>query len=376
MQTIIDEQDIGFNIEPRICRVKAKQYDTERILKFTLLDDVSTVDMSDISHIYWREKFSDNTILPPVEIATSNITNNGILLTVQLTRDMLSVPGVAIVDIVFTKGNFEPQFDPDTNELIESNHRVLTTQTFELYVEPTVYQDGEMEYLPEGGRTFDDLVTLVIAMQNAQIAEEERNRAEQERRAREGKGTYANYEFRIGYIDENGQQQYIEYQDSRVGRNERNKALNEGGYYIDETGNLQHRKNQYKDVHNVTHNADLTDIEDMSFMAVAAMAKAIAGDPTYALLAESHSHGNTGVRSGEATDNSKYWSERSRDAASDAQDCADQAQATLDLVEDAIDNTVPQVTYDPLTGHLKYTGSNINLVISPTDGHLYYEFTT
>ena len=120
----------------------------------------------------------------------------------------------------------------------------------------------------------------------------------------------------------------------------------------------------------------MTDIEDMSFMAVAAMAKAIAGDPTYALLAESHSHGNTGVRSGEATDNSKYWSERSRDAASDAQDCADQAQATLDLVEDAIDNTVPQVTYDPLTGHLKYTGSNINLVIDPTDGHLYYEFTT
>lgn len=32
----------------------------------------------------------------------------------------------------------------------------------------------------------------------------------------------------------------------------------------------------------------------------------------WAKLAESHSHGGTGVRTGEATDNSKYWSEQSR----------------------------------------------------------------
>ena len=365
MQTIINEEDIGFDIEPRICRAKAKQYDTERILKFTLISDLSPVDMSDISHIYWREKFSDNTLLPPVEIDPSNLTNSGTVLTVKLTRDMLCVPGVAKVDIVFTKGNFVPQFDPDTNELLESNHRVLSTQIFELYIEPTAYQDGKMDYLPEGGRTFDDLITLVIAMQNAVKDEAERVRAEQERVAREGKGTYADYEFRLGYIDENGQQQYIEYQDSRVGRNERNKALNEGGYYIDENGDLQHRTNEYKDSHNVTQTADLSDLEEMSFMAVSAQAKAIAGDPTYALLAESHSHGNTGVRSGEDTDNSKYWSEQSAAAAQIAQTAAQQ-------VDDAANSTVPSFSYDPTTGHLFYTGSTTDLSINSNDGHLYW----
>lgn len=365
MQTIINEEDIGFDIEPRICRAKAKQYDTERILKFTLISDLSPVDMSDISHIYWREKFADNTVLPPVEIDMSNLTNSGTLLTVKLTRDMLYIPGVAKCDIVFIKGDYEPNFDLETYELLDPGQQVLSTQIFELYIEPTAYQDGTIDYLPDGAETFNDLITLVVAMQQAVKDERERVRAEQERVAREGKGTYSNYEFRIGYTDVNGQPQYIDYQDSRVGRNERNKALNEGGYYIDESGNLQHRKNEYKDTHNVTHTADLTDIEDMSFMAVAAMAKDIAGDPTYALLAESHSHGETGVRNGEATDNSRYWSEQAAASAQIAQTAAQQ-------VEDLTEGTLPSFTYDSATGHLYYTGSTIDLSVNSNDGHLYW----
>lgn len=46
-----------------------------------------------------------------------------------------------------------------------------------------------------------------------------------------------------------------------------------------------------------------------------------------ALLAESHNHGNTGVRDNEDTDNSKYWCEQSESHAEDSEDSKEDAEA-------------------------------------------------
>lgn len=52
----------------------------------------------------------------------------------------------------------------------------------------------------------------------------------------------------------------------------------------------------------------------------------------YADLAESHSHGNTGIRDGENTDNSKYWSEQSKLCADQAKIEAENAQRYANVV--------------------------------------------
>lgn len=51
----------------------------------------------------------------------------------------------------------------------------------------------------------------------------------------------------------------------------------------------------------------------------------------WAKLAESHNHGGTGIREGENTDNSKYWSERSKDDADRAKIEADKAAQYADI---------------------------------------------
>lgn len=52
----------------------------------------------------------------------------------------------------------------------------------------------------------------------------------------------------------------------------------------------------------------------------------------YSKLSESHSHGNTGVRPGENTDNSKYWSEQSKAEYERAKNEANRAENAANLV--------------------------------------------
>lgn len=94
-----------------------------------------------------------------------------------------------------------------------------------------------------------------------------------------------------------------------------------------------------------------------------------------AKLAESHNHGGTGVREGEDTDNSKYWSDQSKqhlddtvqagndavtnisNAETDALDNISQAEKnSLDAIKNALDSAAPEFFLDVETGDLYYSG--------------------
>lgn len=112
-----------------------------------------------------------------------------------------------------------------------------------------------------------------------------------------------------------------------------------------------------------------------------------------AKLAESHNHGGTGVREGEGTDNSKYWSEQSQkfrdeteqvgtdavenigNAESGALKNIDQAeQDALDTINNAIEGAEPEFYLDIDTGDLYYSGGAFVFLIDE-DGYLWWEVT-
>lgn len=95
----------------------------------------------------------------------------------------------------------------------------------------------------------------------------------------------------------------------------------------------------------------------------------------FSKMSESHNHGGTGVRDGENTDNSKYWSEQSKDfrdkteqagidavenignAESGAIGSINQAeQDALNAINNALDNAKPEFFLDRETGDLYYQG--------------------
>lgn len=101
-----------------------------------------------------------------------------------------------------------------------------------------------------------------------------------------------------------------------------------------------------------------------------------------AKMAESHNHGGTGVREGEDTDNSKYWSEQSKDfrdqtkqagidavenigdAKQDALDSIDQAeQDALDTINNALDEAEPEFFLDVETGDLYFQGGAFDFIM-------------
>lgn len=101
-----------------------------------------------------------------------------------------------------------------------------------------------------------------------------------------------------------------------------------------------------------------------------------------AKMAESHNHGGTGVREGEDTDNSKYWSEQSKDfrdqteqagidavgnigdAKQDALDSIDQAeQDALDAINNALDEAEPEFFLDTETGDLYFQGGAFDFIM-------------
>lgn len=110
----------------------------------------------------------------------------------------------------------------------------------------------------------------------------------------------------------------------------------------------------------------------------------------FAKLAESHNHGGTGVRDGEDTDNSKYWSEQSKkhlddtvqagldavenigDAESEALENISQAEKdTLDTINNALEDTTPTFYLDQNTKKLYYSGGSFIFALT-SDGKLLY----
>lgn len=109
-----------------------------------------------------------------------------------------------------------------------------------------------------------------------------------------------------------------------------------------------------------------------------------------AKLAESHNHGGTGVRDGEDTDNSKYWSEQSKkhlddtvqagidavggigSAESDALgSIGDAKKEALDAINNALDDASPEFYLDKDTGLLYYQGGAFDFDLD-ADGYLLY----
>ena len=96
-----------------------------------------------------------------------------------------------------------------------------------------------------------------------------------------------------------------------------------------------------------------------------------------ATLSKSYAVGGTGTRTGEDTDNSKYYSEQSQASSQTAQSYAEQAEAAGDeavnKINEALSQNVPQFTIDFTTGHLKYEGGRFNFAVQNTTGHLLWE---
>ena len=96
-----------------------------------------------------------------------------------------------------------------------------------------------------------------------------------------------------------------------------------------------------------------------------------------AALSKSYAVGGTGTRTGEDTDNSKYYSEQSQASSQTAQSYAEQAEAAggeaVNKINEALSQNVPQFTIDFTTGHLKYEGGRFNFEVQNTTGHLLWE---
>lgn len=102
----------------------------------------------------------------------------------------------------------------------------------------------------------------------------------------------------------------------------------------------------------------------------------------FSKMSESHNHGGTGVREGEDTDNSRFWSEQSKnfrdeteqagidavgnigDAKQDALDSIDQAeQDALDTINNALDEAEPEFFLDVETGDLYFQGGAFDFIM-------------
>ena len=96
-----------------------------------------------------------------------------------------------------------------------------------------------------------------------------------------------------------------------------------------------------------------------------------------ALESKSYAVGGTNSRTGENTDNSKYYSEKAQASSQTAQSYAEQAESASDEVVSRINETitqnVPQFTVDVTTGHLMYQGGRLDFSVSQQTGHLLWE---
>lgn len=89
------------------------------------------------------------------------------------------------------------------------------------------------------------------------------------------------------------------------------------------------------------------------------------------LISKSYAVGNSGIRSGENTDNSKYYSEVAGNLVNEAKSALDQAEDTLLQVNQKITDTVFTVNFE--TGELEYTSPNFIFTINTDTGNLEWE---
>ncbi len=101
----------------------------------------------------------------------------------------------------------------------------------------------------------------------------------------------------------------------------------------------------------------------------------------YAKTAESYAKGGTGTRTGEGTDNAKYYSERASSDAVSAAASSTLAQEAAATASSLIGIVIPSFAVDFTTGNLLYTDystldANVVFNIDTTTGNLNYTITT
>ena len=292
MDPIVQNVIIGFNENHTLTTVNAKQGDTEREIKFTLVDDLVNYVVQDTTYIFWKQTFPNGYILPPLMIDKSGLSEDGTTLLVKLTRSMLSVYGLSKCEICFVKSEGTPTWD-DAGHLT-SNAQLLTTQTFNLYVSENVYSTGCLS--PKDAIAADELVDLVIA---AQAAVDEAHEAIDDTHdaiaavdtaIAEGQeainNAIADAQTAVDDAIQRGEteidaaiedvQAAIEELQGMVDEVDNVKALNIGGTYIDDEGISHEIVNEYTDVQGDTHVVEPEDFDGMSFMAVAGYARDMA----------------------------------------------------------------------------------------------------
>ena len=89
----------------------------------------------------------------------------------------------------------------------------------------------------------------------------------------------------------------------------------------------------------------------------------------YSKLSKSWAVGETGVRTGEDTDNSKYYAGLAKKSADDTKKYGDDI---LNDINDAASNKLPVFVYDFTTGHLGYNGGAFDFQVNDI-GHLLWE---
>lgn len=100
----------------------------------------------------------------------------------------------------------------------------------------------------------------------------------------------------------------------------------------------------------------------------------------FADLSKSYAVGTNGtIRTGDATDNSKYYSEQAAGAVASANavldDVVDAGNDALAAIQNALDDDAPEFEINFLTGHLMYGGTRFAFVINHTTGHLMWGLT-
>lgn len=361
MNDITKDVVLGFDQSSGTPTIYARALDTERKVCFQLIDEMAAYILEEFSYLIFKERYADGTIMTPYTIRDYEISDDKSELTIQLTRNMLGCSGVNKCELVFIKADEPPRWDEE-GHLISDDSQVLSTCPFNLYVEGSVYNGGCMT--ATDNQAYSELVPLVVTVQS--IIDHDKDYQENER------VRIANENLRIAHEDIR-----IENENKRIKDNTRFHAWNEGGDYEDSRGETVTVKNSYTDRHGEEHPVDISDLQNMSYMALAGYIKSIIDEEYYPRLAKSWAVGDTGIdeHPDEDTDNSMYYSNLSKGYRDESKILRDETANIRHGIDEALENNMPRVWVDPETRELMYTGGRFELDVNNEDGYLYYVLT-
>lgn len=154
MQNSLQEFTIGFFDSSGVFSIYAKQYDTERLLKFHLDDEGQEYDelLRTANLTAWvREELPNGNSIPDIEIPSEYIDAEDSSITVPITADMVQQAGTAVCDLLFMERVSDDEF------------KLLSTTRFKLIIAaaPTAPTSGrEKEWFDNWTELYISLKTL------------------------------------------------------------------------------------------------------------------------------------------------------------------------------------------------------------------------